>query len=95
MEALGALQERLRNHDSRIQANHDSISTLRGEQGSQKIEIAVIHTELAGAREDIAEMKADFSGQLTWVRRGLWAAAGTFLMFVLALTTLIVQVVGG
>jgi len=95
MEALGAIQERLRNHDARLNANHDSIGFLRGEQANQKIEIAVIHTELAGAREDIAEMKDDFSGQLTWVRRGLWAAAATFLMFVIALATLIVEVVGG
>jgi hypothetical protein len=46
-------------------------------------------------REDIAEMKQDFSGQLTWVRRGLWAAAATFTMFVITLATLIVQATGG
>lgn len=95
MEALSAIQERLISHNARIQANHDSIGDLRGKQSTQQIDIAVMHTELAGVREDISEMKADFSGQLTWVRRGLWAAAATFTMFVVALATLIVQVISG
>jgi len=95
MEALGAIQERLRNHDARLNANHDSIGTLRGEQASQQIELAVTRTELREVREDIAEMKKDLTGQLAWLRRGLWLAAGTFLMFFVAVATLVVQVAGG
>lgn len=92
--AADAVQIELREHDRRISGLHRTVGGLSTEVGDHKTEIAVIHTELRGAREDIAEMKKDFSGQLTWVRRGLWAAAATFTMFVVALATLIVQLVG-
>lgn len=95
MEAIAALQERLRSHHERITANHDSIGHLRGKQARQETDIAVMRTEMRETREDIVDMKQDFTSQLTWVRRGLWAAAGTFLMFTIALATLIVAVFNG
>lgn len=87
------IQERLRNHHARINSNHDSISDLRDKQATQDTKIAVIHTELRETREDISEMHEDFTSQLVWVRRGLWAAASTFTVLILMLAALIVQAV--
>lgn len=94
MEGFAAIDSRLREHDRRLDANHDSIGGLRGHQAKQDIDIAVMHTELAGVREDISELKGNVESQMAWVRRGLWAAAGTFLMFVVALAALIVSLSG-
>jgi peptidoglycan hydrolase CwlO-like protein len=94
MEAMAAIQERLRNVDVRLQANHDSIATLRGKQAAQDVDIAVMHTELREVREDIRELKQNVEAQMAWVRRGLWIAAGTFLMFVIALAGLVATLAG-
>lgn len=88
MEALGAIQERLRNHDTRLTANHDSLAYLRNAQAAQGTEIAVIHTELAGISEDFVELKND----MKWIKRGLFGAIAVGLMFTVAVATLVVQV---
>lgn len=91
MEGFAAIEERLRSLSERVTANHDSVGSLRGKQANQQVEIAVIHTELSGAREDIAELKNYVEDQLKWVRRGLWAAAATFTMFIVSFGALIIQ----
>ena len=97
MEA-SAIEVRLRNHEARLDAYHRSISTLRDASARHETEIKVTGTELRETREDIADMKKELSSaraeqkaEMIWVRRGLWAAAGTFLMFVVALASLLLQ----
>jgi hypothetical protein len=85
MEALGTLQERIRNNERRIDANHDSLAVLRGAAASQETKIAVMSADLEDIHEDLGEIK----GQLKWVLRGLWAGAATFLMFAVAVAGLI------
>jgi chromosome segregation ATPase len=85
MEALAALQERLRGYETRIEANHDSIKSIRGRVGDHDVKLAVIAADLEDIHEDVREIK----GQLKWVLRGLWAAAATFLMFALGVAGLI------
>jgi hypothetical protein len=85
MEALGILQERVRSNERRIDANHDSVAHLRAAATTQEVKIAVISADLEDIHDDLGEIK----GQLRWVLRGLWAAAGTFLMFAVALGGLI------
>lgn len=96
--AIQAANIRLEEHDRRLIANHDSIATLRGVSARHDTKIEVITTELRETREDIAEMKssqervwAEQKGEMRWMRRGLWAAAGSFLVFNIALATVIEQ----
>ena len=100
MEA-SAVEIRLRNHEDRITANHDSLARLRDTSASHETKIQVITTELRETREDIAEMRKQSAEQrqeqkdeMAWVRRGLWAAAGTFLMFFIASASLLVNLSG-
>jgi septal ring factor EnvC (AmiA/AmiB activator) len=100
MEA-SAVEIRLRNHDQRIQANHDSLSSLRSTSATHSTQIAVINTEHRETREDIADIKRDLAAaraeqksEMTWIRRGLWAAAASFMMFFFAAASLLVQVAG-
>jgi len=97
MEA-SAIEVRLRNHEARIEANHRSTSQLRDASARHETEIKVTGTEVREIREDIGEMKRELSkareeqkAEMVWIRRGLWAAAGTFTLFVVALATLILQ----
>lgn len=90
MEA-NAIEFRLRNHDARIEANHDSIKVLRETSARHDTEISVMRTELRETREDLGEIRKE----LTWVKRGLWAAAGTFLMFFVAAASLLLSLSGG
>jgi hypothetical protein len=87
MEALGAIQERVRNAERRLDSNHESINVLRGHVGTQDVKVAVISADLEDIHEDILEVK----GQLKWVLRGLWAAAATFLMFAVALAGMVLN----
>lgn len=91
MESAAAIEFRLRNHDTRLEANHDSIKVLRDTSARHDTEISVIRTELRETREDLSEIRKE----LTWVKRGLWAAAGTFLMFFVAAISLLAQISGG
>jgi hypothetical protein len=93
-----AFEVRLRNHDQRLDASHRSISELRGTSARHETEIKVTGTEVREIREDIGEMKRELGearkeqkAEMVWIRRGLWAAAGTFLMFFVALASLILQ----
>jgi len=88
------IEGRLREHDRRLDATHNSIGDLRASNAKQDIEIAVLHSELGNLSGEIHELKGNFEAQMAWVRRGLWVAAGTFLMFVVALAGLIVTLSG-
>jgi septal ring factor EnvC (AmiA/AmiB activator) len=90
MEANAALEIRLRNHETRLDANHDSIAKLRDTSANHETKISVISTELRETREDLTEIRKE----LTWVKRGLWAAAGTFLMFFVAAFSLLLSLSG-
>jgi septal ring factor EnvC (AmiA/AmiB activator) len=89
MEA-SAVEIRLTNHEARINANHDSLAKLRDTSGRHETEISVMRTELRETREDLSEIRKE----LTWVKRGLWAAAGTFLMFFVAAFSLLLSLSG-
>jgi septal ring factor EnvC (AmiA/AmiB activator) len=100
MEA-SAVDVRLRNHEARLEANHDSIAKIRDQSASHETRISVITTELRETREDIADMKRDLKDardeqreEMVWVRRGLWAAAGTFLLFFVAAASLLLNLSG-
>jgi len=100
MEASAA-EIRFRGIEGRLDASHRSVTELRGSSTRHETEIQVTGTEVREIREDIAEMKKELTearreqkAEMVWIRRGLWAAAGTFLMFVVALATLILQASG-
>lgn len=88
---LGAIEVTLRNHEARIEANHDSIARLRDKDAAKEVKIEVTLTEVREIRDDIME----FKGEMRWVKRGLWAASGTFLVFIVALITMIFQLTAG
>jgi chromosome segregation ATPase len=97
MEASAA-EIRFRGVESRLDASHRSVTELRGTSARHETEIQVTGTEVREIREDIGDMKKELSearkeqkAEMVWLRRGLWAAAGTFTMFVVALATLIMQ----
>jgi len=56
MEA-SAIEIRLRQHEERLAANHDSVSRLRDVSANHETRISVITTELRETREDVAEIK--------------------------------------
>jgi len=89
MEA-NAIEFRLRNHDARLDSAHSSIAKLRDTSARHDTEISVVRTELRETREDLSEIRHE----LTWVKRGLWAAAGTFLMFFVAAASLLLSLSG-
>lgn len=100
MEA-SAVDIRLRNHEERITANHDSLAKLRDTSARHETEISVMRTELRETREDIGQMRTDLKSardeqrdEMVWVRRGLWAAAGTFLLFFVAASSLLLNLSG-
>ena len=84
------MEIRLRNHEARLDANHDSLATLRDKSAGHDTKIEVITTELRETREDLSEIRKE----LTWVKRGLWAVAGTFLMFFVAAASLLLSLSG-
>jgi len=88
---VDAVEFRLRNHDERLKANHDSLALLRDASAGHDTKIEVTLTEIREIRDDIGEFRLE----MRWVRRGLWVAAGTFTLFVVALATLIAQLAGG
>jgi len=89
MEA-SAIEIRLRNHEVRLDANHDSIAKIRDTSARHETEISVMRTELRETREDLSEIRKE----LTWVKRGLWTAAGFFLMFFVAALSLLATLWG-
>ena len=96
-----AFEVRLRNHDERLDASHRSVSELRNTSARHETEIKVTGTEVREIREDIGEMKRELArareeqkGEMVWIRRGLWAAAASFMTFVLMLAAVILQAGG-
>lgn len=96
-----AMEVRLRNNEVRIDANHDSLASLRDTSAAHETKISVITSELRETREDIADMRNDLAkvrdeqkAEMAWVRRGLWAAAGTFMLFFVAAASLFLQASG-
>ena len=57
MEAMGAVNERLRNVENRVDANHSSITTLRNDNARQDVELAIVSNELEDVRGDVSEIK--------------------------------------
>lgn len=97
MEASAA-EIRFRTLESRLDASHRSTTELRGTSARHETEIKTTGVEVREIREDIGDMKRELAearreqkAEMVWIRRGLWAAAGTFLMFVVALASLILQ----
>lgn len=100
--SLEAVEVRLNNHEQRIDASHQSISLLRDSSARHETKISVITTELREVREDVGDIKRELreareeqKAEMTWVRRGLWAAAGTFMLFFVAAASLLVSLGGG
>lgn len=89
MEA-SAVEIRLANHETRLNANHDSIAKIRDITARHETEISVMRTELRETREDLTEIRKE----LSWVKRGMWAAAGTFLLFFVAAASLLINLSG-
>lgn len=85
------VQERLRSHERQLEVLQSELDGFSHEQNKQGREVAVIKNTVGTISNDITAIKADFESQMSWIRRGLWAAAGTFLVFTLALA----QVAGG
>jgi predicted nucleic acid-binding Zn-ribbon protein len=97
MEASAA-EIRFRGIENRLSASHRSITELRGASSRHETEIKVTGTEVREIREDIGEMKRELSrareeqkAEMVWIRRGLWAAAGSFTVFIVAIATLVLQ----
>lgn len=90
METLGAIDAQLREHDRRLTANHDSVRDLRVQGADHETRIAVIQTELLETRKDLEAIQ----NELSWVKRGMWAAAGSFLLFFVAAASLLINVSG-
>jgi peptidoglycan hydrolase CwlO-like protein len=86
-----AMQVELREHDRRISSLHRSVGGIATDVGQHKTDIASLRLEVQGAREDIGELRKEMQK----VRWGLWAAAGTFMMFFVASASLLIQAVGG
>lgn len=57
---MGVIKAELRDHNRRIDANHDSIGGLRADQAKNDVKIGAMTVELKETREDIADMKRDF-----------------------------------
>lgn len=98
---MGALEVRVRTVERQLDASHTSMGKLRDASSRHETEIKVTGTEVREIREDIAEMKAALTkareeqkGEMVWIRRGLWAAAASFMTFVLMLAALILQAGG-
>jgi len=89
MEA-NAIEFRLRNHEARLDSAENSITRLRDTSARHDTDISVDRTVLRETREDLSEIRHE----LTWVKRGLWAAAGTFLMFFVAAASLLLSLSG-
>lgn len=70
MEAMGAVNERIRQAELRLTANHDSIATLRNGFASQDTKIEVIAKEVEEARTDIEEVKTSLNKSLEEVKEG-------------------------
>jgi len=83
---------RLQEHDRRLDGHDRS----KGKMWEQIHDGKLKHTEVKGdvrnIRDDIIELKNDFGGQMKWIRRGMWAAASTFLIFILMLAGVLVAV---
>jgi hypothetical protein len=99
VEALGVIKAELRNHDQRLTANHDTIAALREKGAGHDTKIEVVATELRETREDIgdlriglAETRAEQKGEMANLRHGAWTLAATFLMFTVAIVTLLTQI---
>lgn len=98
MEANSALEFRLRQHESRLDANHDSIAKLRDTAAGHETKITVITTELRETREDVGEIRIvvekqrqEQKDEMVWFRRALIGATATFLMAFIAALSLILQ----
>ena|SRR6187200_1727023 len=96
-----AAEFRFRGIEGRLDASHRTTTELRGVSARHETEIKVTGTEVREIREDIGEMKRELAkareeqkGEMVWIRRGLWAAAASFMTFVLMLAAVILQAAG-
>lgn len=81
----------LREHDRRISGLHRTLGGLGTDVGDLKTNAAVSKKELDGLREDISDMRAD----MKWIKRGIWSAVAVGLMFVVAVSSLVIQIASG
>lgn len=84
--AEGTIAEQLRQHDTRLAANHDSVAVLRERVASQDTAIKVIATELKEMRDDVG----DLSGRIDLLSRNFWVAASAMTALMLSVVGLIV-----
>lgn len=84
----GRVDEKLRSFDSRIRSNHDRASRVAEKQGKQGELLVEIKGDIKNISDDVAELKSQFK----WVLRGLFAAIGVGLLFIVAVANLIIQV---
>lgn len=92
MEASNGVAARLTEHDRRLDAQDRARGKMCEEINDGKIKHTEIKGDVANIRDDIAGMKEDFGGQMKWIRRGMWVAAGTFLTLILMLAAVLVAV---
>ena len=94
MEAGNGIVARLHEHDRRLDAHDRTRERMWEEIHDSKVKHTEVRSDVTSIKEDIAEMKDDFGEQMKWIRRGMWAAASTFLVFILMLAGVLVAVLG-
>jgi len=102
MEA-SAVEIRLRNHEERISANHDSLAKVRDTSARHDTEISVMRTELRESRDDISEIRRTIEADRAErkkereeakkegsdTRKALYVTAATMFTFFLSIVGLI------
>lgn len=89
--AEGVIEQKLRDHDARIQANHDSVGTLRERSAANDAAIKVVVSEVGEMHSDVLTVvsRLDNLGRNFYVAA---AAMGTMTIAVVSLiATLLVR----
>lgn len=62
MEGLGEIRVELRQHGASIDAHHTAIGVLRERAAAHDTKIQVLLTELREGREDVGDLRSQFTG---------------------------------